>query len=59
MNYGEKNDLIVENAVMLIVKPLNVDNIDVSDHFIDWKPGLLRLAIKRHKVVFYTNIIKR
>ena len=57
LNAG-KEILIVKGAVMLIIKPIEVDNINISDHFIDWKPGLLRLAIERHQVTFYTDIIK-
>ena len=48
MDYGKKKKLIKNGAVMLIIKPLEVDNINISDHFIDWKPGLLRLAIKSY-----------
>ena len=58
MSYAEKGK-ILENGVMLIIKPLKMDNINISDHFIDWNPGLLRLAIKRHQVIFYTDAIKR
>ena len=59
MNYGEKGKILKE-AVMLIIKPLKVDKIkNIADQFIDWKPGLLRLAMKRHQVIFYTNVIKR
>ena len=57
---GAKNEnFIVEGAVMLIIKPIKLNDINMSDHFIDWKPGLLRLAIKRHQIMFYTNVIKR
>ena len=56
MNYAEE---LKEEAVMLIIKPLEIDNISISDHFIDWKPGLSRLAIKRHQVILYTNVINR
>ena len=60
MDYAEKENLFEEKAVMLIIKPIKVNNIkNISDHFIDWKPGLSRLAIKRHQVMFYTNVIKR
>ena len=59
MDYVEKEDKLEKGAVMLIIKPLKVGKIDISDHFIDWKPGLSRLAIKRHQVIFYTNAIKR
>ena len=55
MDYEGK---LEEKAVMLIIKPLKVVK-NISDHFIDWKPGLLRLAIKRCQVIFYTNVIKR
>ena len=34
-----------EYTVMLIIKPVEVDNIDMSDHFIDWDPGRLKLVI--------------
>ena len=51
--------LIIKGAVMLIIMPLEMENINISDHFIHWKPGLLRLAIERHQVTFYTTIIKR
>ena len=60
MDYAEKEDKLEKGAVMLIIKPLKVDKIDISDHFIDWKPGLSRLAIKRHQIMFYHSyVIKR
>ena len=44
---ARKEILIVKHAVILIIKLLEMDNIkNISDHFIDWTPGLLRLAIK-------------
>ena len=49
LDYAERKNLLEDKAVMLIIKPLKVKNIkNISDHFIDWKPGLSRLAIKRH-----------
>ena len=43
--YTKNNKLMKLNTVMLIIKPLSVDNIDISNHFIDWNPGLTRLVI--------------
>ena len=59
MNYEKEEDKLENDAVMLIIKPFKVDGIEVSDHFIDYKPGLSRLAIKRHQIIFYTYVIKR
>ena len=54
--------LFIPNAVMLIIKPVKVNNINIEDYFIDWNPGLLRLAIVievYQKVCFYASVTKR
>ena len=39
------NQLFIQDAVMLIIKPIAVDNIGISNHFIDWNPEAIKLAI--------------
>ena len=52
-----KEKSFIQNAVMLIIKPVKVDNIEIQDYFIDWNPGLLRLAIviKVHQKVMFLH----
>lgn len=45
------------NAVMLIIKPIMVDEDDISDNFIDWNPGVSRLVIKIIMSCLYTSLI--
>ena len=42
---------------MLIIKPIEMDKVEISDYFIDWNPGVLRLVIKNIMSCFYTNVI--
>ena len=49
---------------MLIIKPVEVDDNDILDHFIDWNPGLLKLVINYtvyniHQVMFLYKCHKR
>ena len=37
----------IQGAVMLIIKPIAVDNVDISGDFNDWKPEAIPLVIKR------------
>ena len=39
------NHFFIEDAVMLVIKPIAVENVDVSHHFLDWNPEALKLAI--------------
>ena len=43
--YSRSNQFFIQYAVMLIIKPIAVDNVDISHHFIDWNPEALKLAI--------------
>ena len=43
-----QSDHFIQDAVMLIIKPITVDNVDISHHFIEWNPEASRLVIKRH-----------
>ena len=40
--------LFIDDAVMLIIKPITVDKNDMSNYFFEWNPDLPRLVIKRH-----------
>ena len=40
--------LFIDGAVMLIIKPVSVDENSMSNYFFEWSPGIPRLVIKRH-----------
>ena len=43
--HSRSNDFFIQDAVMLIVKPIKVDDVDISRRFIDWNPEAITLAI--------------
>ena len=42
------SEIFVSNAVMLIIKPIEVDKNKISHNFFDYNPGMSWLVIKRY-----------
>ena len=36
--HSRSEHFFIQGAVMLIIKPIAVENVDISNHFNDWKP---------------------
>ena len=43
LSYGK------EMPVILIIKPISVDEDDISNYFFEWNPDISRLAKSQHK----------
>ena len=48
--HSRSDRFFIQGAVMLIVKPIAVENVDISGHFDDWKP-------ESSKLVLYTEYV--
>ena len=46
--YSSSNDYFINGAIMLIIKPFEVDSSNISDDYIHWKPQPSQLVIIKH-----------
>ena len=46
--YSRSNDYFRNGAIILIIKPTEVDGFDISDDYFDWKPEPSQSVIIRH-----------
>ena len=54
--HSRSHHFFIQGAVMLIIKPIAVENVDISGHFNDWKPESSKLVfIKFIQFFIYTN----
>ena len=42
--HSRSHHFFVQGAVMLIIKPIAVETVDISHHFNDWKPESSKLV---------------
>ena len=54
---SKSSDFFIQGALMLIIKPIEVDNDDrISHHFIDWNPEetiMLAIVVKDMMINMY------
>ena len=51
--HSRSSHFFIQGAVMLIIKPIAVENVDISGYFNDWKPESSKLVFYIHKVLHY------
>lgn len=46
--HSRSNNFFIQDAVMLVIKPIAVENVDISDAFkYDWKPESSKLVFDK------------
>ena len=51
--HSRSSHFFIQGAVMLIIKPIAVENVDISGYFNDWKPESSKLVFCIHKMLHY------
>ena len=51
--HSRLHHFFIQGAVMLIIKTIAVENVDISDHFNDWKPESSKLVFIEMFISFH------